>query len=82
MQGWKTAGWSAVAGFGTLSFLRIVACEIERTNVRLARQQDIAAKAYARRMREAGASEVPPDDRPVEARRNGRSRDFQSRSQG
>ena len=82
MQGLKAAGWTAVCGLGALSFLRIVACEIERANRKLARDESQAAKAYARRVNGETATEVPTG---VVARsaapRNGRNSDFIARSQ-
>jgi len=82
MQGWKTAGWSAVCGLGVLSFLGLVACEIERTDRALARRREQAAKAYDRHHGDAASAESPPSRRAGAAsQRNGRKRDFVARSQ-
>ncbi len=81
MAGWKIAGWSFVCGLGALTFLRIVACEIERTNRDLARREAQAAKALEGGQGEAAPLEVAPAKRePAVSPRNGRNRDFLARS--
>ncbi len=81
MEGWKIAGWSAVCGLGALSFLRIVACEIERTDRIMTGRREQAAKAFERRQREAAPVEITPSTQPSAASNgNGRNRDFVARS--
>lgn len=81
MEGWKIAGWSVLCGLGALSFLRIVACEIERTDRVLEWRQKQAAQAFERRQREAEPVEVAPSGRAgAVSQRNGRNRDFVARS--
>jgi len=83
MPGWKTAGCTAVCGLGALSFLRIVACEIERTDRVLAQSRDQAAKAYERQQRESAAPDRASSRRASAAPpRNGRKGDFITRSRG
>ena len=81
MEGWKLAGWSAVCGMGALAFLRIVACEIERTDRILAQRQAQAAKALERGRGDgvpvAGATSRRHD---AASQRNGRNRDFVART--
>ncbi len=48
MSGWKLTGWGGVCGLGTLSFLRIIAYEIERTERSLQAKDARARKAYER----------------------------------
>lgn len=58
MNVWKVLGWSAVAGFGALVFLRLVSHHIWVTETLLDRLDH--REGEARRKRNA-----PPDDEPV-----------------
>ncbi len=61
MNGWKVLGWSAVAGFGALVFLRLVAHHIWVTETLLDRVDEREREAYEKRR-------TPPDDsEPVTA---------------
>ncbi len=59
MGSWKVAGWGGVCGLGALSFLRIVAYEVERTEQGLSAKNAKARKERDRLLREASESEEP-----------------------
>lgn len=46
MSSWKVTGWGGVCGLGALSFLRIIAYEVERTERSLRARDVRAKKAY------------------------------------
>lgn len=58
MNGWKVLGWSAVAGFGALLFLKLVSHQIWVTETLLDRLESREREAQRER-------NAPPDDEPV-----------------
>ena len=59
MSGWKAAGWGGVCSLGAVSFLRIVAQELERTKRGLSVKEAQAKKEYERRLREGSDDDTP-----------------------
>ena len=81
MEGWKTTGWSAVCGLGVVSFLGLVACEIERVDRTLAQHSEKAAEAFDRRAGDDPPTDGEPSTRVTRASRtNGRNSGTAARS--
>ena len=60
MGSWKLVGWGGVCGLGALSFLQIVAQEVERIERTLAAKDARIKKKYERQRREGSDQGEPP----------------------
>ncbi len=58
MSGWKVLGWSAIAAYGALMFLRLVAHHTWTTETLLQRCEEREREARKKR-------QSPPDEEPV-----------------